>query len=450
MAAVIHELWENEDKNLMILPGMLPLQEPSVTKELIRYLEPSWPPIVEADVDGPESTPLAIDRENSNLGRFSAARRVARTLFLGTAPMRGTANRGKDIKQINLGCVQPGESLATFGDAVEEIAKQSSLSAHRRRTHVLRPGSEYQPRRRIAKRRLHVGIVHDRIAELVRNNERPGGDFERIHTCPSTPADVVDDPVARLVIFSPEESHTSNDVSSAAMRKAGEFLNSRGAGPANLPQHAVFVAPDHTRLGELEDAVRWNMAWEAIHTKREELDLNQSQIRTTETKRKEWASVVGQRISETYCWLIVPTQLKSSEPVSFEAFRIRGSDSIAERTAKKLVDQGALVTIYGSNLLRMVLDDIPALAGRSRPRKTALRGLRSVSLSAAIEEPPCPHQLDATRNLNADMGRRRLRLRSRFRRRSQSLCWRVRRSNDADSCRPYKFDRQARRRTKTA
>ncbi|MCH7728991.1 MAG: ATP-binding protein, partial [Planctomycetes bacterium] len=87
MSAVIHKLWQNEDKNLMILPGMLPLQEASVTKELVRYLGPSWTPIVEADVDGPGSTPLAIDRENSNLGRFSATRRVARTLFLGPAPM---------------------------------------------------------------------------------------------------------------------------------------------------------------------------------------------------------------------------------------------------------------------------------------------------------------------------------------------------------------------------
>lgn len=125
MAAVIHELWENEDRNLMILPGMLPLHESSVAKELVRYLEPSWPVIVESDVDGPESTPLAIDRENSTLGRFGATRRVARTLFLGTAPMKGTANRGKDIRQVNLGCVQPGESLPAFGDALRRLQNKA-------------------------------------------------------------------------------------------------------------------------------------------------------------------------------------------------------------------------------------------------------------------------------------------------------------------------------------
>jgi len=205
--------------------------------------------------------------------------------------------------------------------------------------------------------------VADRVAKLLKEIERSSGDFERIHTCPSSPSEVVDEATARLVIFSPTETHTANREDSLAMKTAEEYLNSRGSGPRIYRNMIVFVAPDHTRLAELEDAVRWNMAWEAIYQKREELDLNQSQIRTAEAKRKEWESVVRQRISETYCWLIVPTQLKSSEPVSYEAFRLRGSDSIADRAAKKLADQGALVTVYGSNLLRMVLDDIPLWRG---------------------------------------------------------------------------------------
>ena len=174
---------------------------------------------------------------------------------------------------------------------------------------------------------------------------------------------MIDEPSARLVILPPVETHTSTNTDSRAVKQAEAYLNSRGSGPRIYRNMLVFAAADHTRLTELEDAVRWSMAWDAIYTKREELDLNQSQIRTADAKRKEWEGVVGQRISETYCWLIVPTQLKSSEPVSYEAFRLRGSDSIAERATKKLTDQGALVTVYGSNLLRMVLDDIPLWRG---------------------------------------------------------------------------------------
>ncbi|MEX1027211.1 MAG: Swt1 family HEPN domain-containing protein [Candidatus Paceibacterota bacterium] len=363
MAAVIHELWEQGDQNLMILPGMLPLHQPTVTKELIRYLEPSWPVIVEADVDGPDSTPLSIDRENSNLGRFSAARRVARTVFLGTAPMRGTANRGKDIRQINLGCVQPGESTATFGDALRRLQNKAKyLHTDGERTY-------YDPAQNISrdaesrKEDFSNDAVHERITKLIKTTEKDKADFERVHPCPSAPSEVVDESSARLVILQPADTHTSASTDSRAVKQAEAYLNSRGSGPRIYRNMLVFAAPDHTRLTELEDAVRWSMAWDAIYTKREELDLNQSQIRTADAKRKEWEGVIGQRLSETYCWLIVPTQLKSSEPVSYEAFRLRGSDSIAERAAKKLADQGALVTVYGSNLLRMVLDDIPLWRG---------------------------------------------------------------------------------------
>ena len=94
MAAVIHALWERQDAGLLILPAMLPIDEPAVQFELTRYLDDPWVPVIEKDVDGAHSLPLSLDRDNPNLGRYSACRRVARTLFLGSAPTLHTANRG--------------------------------------------------------------------------------------------------------------------------------------------------------------------------------------------------------------------------------------------------------------------------------------------------------------------------------------------------------------------
>jgi hypothetical protein len=117
MSAVIHALWEREDKGLMILPASVPVDAPAVQSELTRYLPPVWDPIIEKDIDGPNSLPLKIDRENPMLGRYSAARRVARTLYLGSAPTQDAAKKGLEDRQIKLGCVQPGETSGTFGDA---------------------------------------------------------------------------------------------------------------------------------------------------------------------------------------------------------------------------------------------------------------------------------------------------------------------------------------------
>jgi len=54
--------------------------------ELTRYLPDQWVPVIEKDVDGPNSLPLRMDGEQPNLGKYSACRRVARTIYLGSAP----------------------------------------------------------------------------------------------------------------------------------------------------------------------------------------------------------------------------------------------------------------------------------------------------------------------------------------------------------------------------
>ena len=59
MAAVIHALWMRHDASLMILPASVPIDEPPVQFELTRYMEDPWVPVIEKDVDGPTSLPLA-------------------------------------------------------------------------------------------------------------------------------------------------------------------------------------------------------------------------------------------------------------------------------------------------------------------------------------------------------------------------------------------------------
>ena len=68
MAAVIHSLWERQDSNLLIMPATVPIDDSSVQFELTRYMEDQWVPVIEKDVDGSNSLPLALDRENPNLG----------------------------------------------------------------------------------------------------------------------------------------------------------------------------------------------------------------------------------------------------------------------------------------------------------------------------------------------------------------------------------------------
>ena len=78
-------------------------------------------------MDGGKSLPRRLERDNPNLARYSAVRRVARTIFMGSAPGQAAAHRGIDERAIKLGCAQPGEAIATFGDALRRLTDNATF-----------------------------------------------------------------------------------------------------------------------------------------------------------------------------------------------------------------------------------------------------------------------------------------------------------------------------------
>ena len=83
LAAVIFALWDG-DQSPLILPASVPLAHPAVSAELVNTLEDNWQQVIDTDVDGPMSLPAELDKLLlSHLGRYNAAHRVARTVFLG-------------------------------------------------------------------------------------------------------------------------------------------------------------------------------------------------------------------------------------------------------------------------------------------------------------------------------------------------------------------------------
>jgi hypothetical protein len=51
-------------------------------------------------VDGPNSLPLRLDGDLPNLGKFAACRRVARAIYLGSAPTTAAAHRGLEDRRV--------------------------------------------------------------------------------------------------------------------------------------------------------------------------------------------------------------------------------------------------------------------------------------------------------------------------------------------------------------
>ncbi|HZY70856.1 MAG TPA: Swt1 family HEPN domain-containing protein [Thermoplasmata archaeon] len=358
MAAVIHSLWERQDSSLLILPSTVPIYDPRVQPELTNYLEDRWVPVIEADVDGPNSLPLRLDRENPNLGRYSACRRVARTIFLGSAPTLRSAHRGIDDRSIKLGCVQPGEAPAVFGDALRRLADNA--------THLYPDGDRYwfsvQPTVNRLAQQLAEQFKEDDVNSEVEDRLRKFGtrdEFAAVHPPPNDPSDVKDEPEARLVILGPNYSHVAKDAKSPAREQAALIMQNKGAGPRKYRNALVFLAADKARLGDLRQAACQYMAWKKIEEEREERNLDPFQSRLTTSKREESNNAVQARIPESFCWLLVPEQEKPGNDVAWAEIRLQGSEALAVRAARKLKNEERLVADLAGTRLRLELDRIP-------------------------------------------------------------------------------------------
>jgi hypothetical protein len=364
MAAVIHSLWEQGDRSPLILPSTIPIDDPRVQFELTRYLSDNWVPIIEKDVDGAGSLPLRIDAEVPNLGTASATRRVARTIYLGSAPTAAAAHRGLEDRRVKLGCVMPGEAPAVFGDALRRLAAAA--------TYLYQDG----PRAWYATQPTVTKLAEDRAEQLrhdpdkaaaelearLRADLKRNGDFSRIHALPRSGADVPDDLDARLVVLSADHP-CSRESRNPAEVAAKAILESRGTTPRLYRNTLAFLAADRVRLQDLDEALRKYLAWSSIVAEEKILNLDEHQRRQAEMQKQAADGAVTARLPETYQWLLVPEQANPQAPVFWQAARLGGSDALAVRAGRKLRSDETLVPNLGATILKKHMDEVPLWRG---------------------------------------------------------------------------------------
>jgi len=362
MAGVVYELWMGNDASLMIMPGSIPLDVPNVRDELTRHLSDNWNGIVDKEVDGKDSIPYKTDN-NPRYGRHLAARRIARTIMLGSAPTsREQATRGIESSRIRLGVVQPGEPIAVFNDALNTLRNSLSFlyanpsgdrfwydsrptlrkTAEDRATQVSSSDVEYE--------------IETRLRSL--RKEAP---FAGIHICPASSLDVPDEQTARLVILRPSDEYKATNQNNAAMTAVTDILNNRGNTPRIYRNMLAFIAPDQDLMASLKQAVRLYIAWKSIKDDSEDLNLDAAQNRETQNNLHRANETVDARIKEAYCWLLVPYIDKNVDmkTIVWDAITIRGgNESIIQKAAKKMRQNEAIIERWAPALLRMELDNI--------------------------------------------------------------------------------------------
>ena len=363
MAAVIHDLWSRNDASLLILPCSAGLDAPSVRDELTRYLPEGWTPVLEGDVDGRNSGPFRIDAENPRFGQAVAARRVARTIFLGSAPhVVEQQVRGVEDVRIRLGAVQPGEQVAVFNDALSQLTDRLTYlyRQDRRYWYDTRPNL----RRTVSERAQQLAEdevereVERRLREATRRGDRGG--FRGVHPCPAVSADVPDDAAVRLVLLAPGAVHADGDSGSAALTTARDLLADRGASPRRRQNMLAFLAPDREAMEGLAQETRRYLAWKSVVRDREALNLDTHQRREAAEGEKASDGTVRLRLDEAWRWLLVPIQHVLPEGVGglvWEAMPLAGGgDPIAVRAWQRMRSSEHVIPEWSPALLAMELE----------------------------------------------------------------------------------------------
>jgi hypothetical protein len=286
---------------------------------------------------------------------------VTRTIYLGSAPTLRAANRGLEDRRIKLGCVQPGESPAIFGDALRRLTDQATylyVDASNRYWISTQPNVTRTAQDRAIQFQDDRDKVWEEIIKRLRADKQKG-DFAGVHIAPDSSADIPDESSmgVRLVVLHPQYSHTTKAADSEARQQVESILNTRGASPRYYKNLLTFLVPDKAQMVQLEQTVCQFLAWESIVKDEKNLNLDPSQKGQAEIKKKSTDEAINQLLISVYQWVLVPEQPDPQEAIQWKELRLQGQDSPILRASRKLIHEEYFITDYAPSRLCMEILD---------------------------------------------------------------------------------------------
>ncbi|MDK2889756.1 MAG: hypothetical protein PWR21_388 [Methanoculleus sp.] len=348
MAKAIYRLWESNNNDLLIMPGNLPLYDGDTRNEMIYYLPQGWDPVVERDIDGDRAETTEIENRDTRFGAVQACRRVARTIFLGSAPnISDRVTRGIERERILLGSIQPSQQIGVFTDALSRLSD---------RLHHLNIGNERywfdtrpnlrremeERKRRFNEREEILPRIRNELARIV----RPGL-FAGIHIfTPSS--DIPDDWGMRFVVLPPDAAYGRHQLKSAEWW-AAEYLKNRGEQPRQKQNRLIFLAADADTIDRLSDQARIWCAWESIVKDYEARRIILDNI-MGENAREQMVNAknIFQRVvREAYRWLLVPgqelTNGRPSQDIAWERYQINPSAQQFSQEIERILRENEVI-----------------------------------------------------------------------------------------------------------
>jgi predicted AAA+ superfamily ATPase len=355
MAKVIYRLWKDQNRDLMILPGSLPLYDSETRNELTYHLQIGWDAVMEGDIDGERAEATELESKEPRFGAIEAARRVARTIFLGTAPSavapRPGGTRGLERARVLLGCLQPGQVSSTYSDALNRLADRlhylNSTGDKTQETTRFWFDTRANLRREMEDRKRRFDETHDLrpklievLDKLTRNATLFGGSHVFIPD-----SDVPDDAALRLVVLPPESFYSKSE-ERPSTEAVLNYARKNGGKPRYRGNRLIFLAPDYNLLARIRDCLRTALAWRSIVEDVEagRLNIDQIQKKQAEKELEGAEGVLPKAARECYRWLLCPSQHSATAPQpTVEAFVLNTSGGTLAVELERVCTENELV-----------------------------------------------------------------------------------------------------------
>lgn len=311
MASVIGVLWHERAADPMIMPGRVPLGHEKIRPGVVQPLDPAFGPIIEREVDGPGSLPAQKESNPSRrISQARAATRAARAVFLCSAPLSGQANAGVVHPTIRLACVEPGDQIAIFGEALRELLEQSA--------YLYEEAGRYwfstQPTlNRLADERAKALADHevdDEIVRLLQEDGRSRDRFAKVFAAPDDAATVDEANALSLVILKPNAIHIGRGaVQSPATEAATEGLTRCRNAQRKYRNTLFYVAADEAALATAREVIRRALAWaQIVEDRRLQEQMTQAQVADARDKAKTQKEAAVKAVRAAWNHVLYPAQ----------------------------------------------------------------------------------------------------------------------------------------------
>ena len=310
MANWIGRLYRRADTSPLIMPANLPLDDPVISSEFDKLLSGRWDAVfTEADSDG-GGADLIDQNRNSFSDYGSAARRIARTVFLGSCPGRSIV--GIDVDRIYLGVARPGwHRISTYTEALNEMRDNlyyfySDDDRYYFHTEENLNKVAIDRTNELSNHELNEQIIIE-INNAVRTHR------SRVIVCPQDLDAIPDSDELRLVILSPDKllpsrSSENDEATPAALHIITKLANRERTYRNTL----LFLTAKTDAVRDLKDSIAKYLAWNSIiQGDRRIENLEGERYKQAQASLRKEGKSIRSLIPKAYRWAIAPAQQDS-------------------------------------------------------------------------------------------------------------------------------------------